>query len=456
MFLLEQSLTKAQLADAGFHVRTRIGRFSSDMRFHVLGLGPIGQLVAFHLRRSLSPKHDISLMFKTAPLAKRARNLPLHIEFEGVVNSVSGFQTETSYNPRIQDTDETEEVTESGNDKLPASRQNGFVLPAHNVYNSGGELDQAEEAEDTPIESLFLACKAQSAYSAIRQIEHRLSPSSTIVLLQNGTLAVHEMLLQKVYPDAHSRPNFIIASNTHGAWLKHAPFHVVHAGIGQLRFGIVPNKKRDFEKSLHPQYISNNFYSKPRLQLDDIAQSSKDPEVARYRSLRNTVAVLQRLSGLGATWEPFADMQVLMRQKLVVNSVINPITAILGCHNGELFEREPGRRLAYRVCKEASLVFQKEAIANAKKGTSPSDVYVPPELSMKNLLLECENVAKVTASNTSSMLADLKKGNRFTEIEYLNGYLLTLGNRYGQPMVVTASLLDLVKLRTDIPLDTMV
>lgn len=93
------------------------------MRFHVLGLGPIGQLVAFHLRKSLSPKHDISLMFKSPLLAKRLRNLPLHIEYEGVINSISGFRTESSYNPRIKDTDEmSQEVAENGNGKLPRGK----------------------------------------------------------------------------------------------------------------------------------------------------------------------------------------------------------------------------------------------------------------------------------------------------------------------------------------------
>ena len=77
-----------------FDVHATSAALDKDMRFHVLGLGPVGQLFAFHLRRSIPVQHDITLMFKTIPLAKRMRNQPLHIEYQGVVSSMDGFETE--------------------------------------------------------------------------------------------------------------------------------------------------------------------------------------------------------------------------------------------------------------------------------------------------------------------------------------------------------------------------
>ena len=430
--------------NSGFHVPANIADSRGDMRFHVLGLGPIGQLLAFHLRRSLSPRHDVSLVFKTGALARRVRGHPLHIEYDGVVTSASGFQTEsTSFNEGLESHGELQE-----SERILRSP---VISPGSGQANENTAFG-TRDPEENRIESLFVACKAYSTLEAIKSVRRRLSPASTVVLLHNGNLATHEQLLENVFSDANERPNFILVSNTHGVWLKRAPFHTVHAGIGQLRFGIVPDGRRDFEKSLR----SGKFHKgRPRLSLDDVAYSSNDPEVARYRSLRNTVAVLQNLSGLQTKWDTFSDMQIILRQKLVVNCVINPLTAILGCQNGRIFDSDAGKRLAYRICKEASRVFRKEAIGNRDPGVEPSEVYIPPELSLNSLLHECERVATVTRGNTSSMLADLKKGRTTTEVEYLNGYLMTLGKRYNEIVPVNASLVDLLKMRAEIPLDTV-
>lgn len=408
------------------------------MRFHVLGLGPVGQLVAFNLRKTLPPRHAVSLMFKSGSYANRLRDQPLKIEHEGVVDTAKGFETESTLKDRAEyrEQQEAEELEQRQRRSSQTDRQHS-ELPA-----SGPNR----------IESLFVCTKAQSTLQAIKQIQHRLSPASTIVLVQNGNLASHEQLVEKIFTDAQKRPNFILTSNTHGTWLKAPPFHVVHAGIGRLRFGIVPDGRRDFEKGL--DVVEGK--GKPRLALDDIALSKGDPEIARYRSLRNTVAVLQKMSGLHASWDAFADIQILLRQKLAVNCVINPLTAILGCRNGVLFEDPAADRLAFRICKEAALVFKQEAIHNRRPDTPVDEVSIPEELSAQALYKECKRLAGLTAGNVSSMLADIRKGDRATEIEYLNGYLMSLASRYDEEVKLNASLLDLVKLRCSIPLDTMI
>ncbi|KAI5124098.1 hypothetical protein M0805_000912 [Coniferiporia weirii] len=430
------------------------------MRFHVLGLGPVGQLVAFHLRRSLSPKHDISLVFKTEQLAKRMRELPLHVEYDGTVSSATGFKAESTLS-HIYKMRGSHRDFEGGAGRSNAVSKGGeyrHLLPSLEIQGSMESQQDETDPGDDHIDSLIVTCKAQSTIAAVRQVQHRLSSRSTIVLLQNGNLASHEQLLQKVFKKEDERPHFILVSNTHGVWLKRGPFHVVHAGVGRLCFGIVPDGRRDFERTLRKGKSSRGTPSS-RLdsiaRLNSIAQSQDDPELERYRSLRNTVAVLQQVGALRPSWESFTDMQILLRQKLVVNSVINPLTTILGCRNGELYNHPAAHRIAFRICKEAADVFRKEAIAGAGPGVIPSDVYIPPELAVDNLMAECRRVAKLTADNTSSMLSDLKKGNKLTEIEFLNGYLLTLGARYNQLMSMNATMLDLVVLRTEIPVDTM-
>lgn len=430
------------------HATARSVEFNRDMRFHVLGLGPVGQLFAFHFRRSLSPKHSITLMFKTSPLAKNMLGRPILVERDSVLSKVSGFDTEASHQ-LYHDLEDKYSEAERAQFELETvagtGHRNELLLPSSIPPSAITEFDN--ERAKSHIDSLIVCCKAQSTHSAIKRLERRLSRESTVVLFQNGNLSVYDQLVKTLFKDEETRPNFILVSNTHGAWLKRPPFHIVHAGIGKIRFGIVPNGTRDFEKSYYAET------GKRTLNLDDIAETDRDPEVARYRSLRNTVAVLQGLSDLYATWEPFSNIQVHLRQKLVVNCVVNPITAIIGCRNGYLYDNHSATRIARQICNEAETVFRKELIANSD--SSQEQIDLPKELLAKNLLNEVRQVIRATGPNMSSMLVDLKKGNMITEIDFLNGHLQELAVRYNVDAPVNAALYDLMKLRMSIPIDTI-
>ncbi|OBZ79530.1 hypothetical protein A0H81_01220 [Grifola frondosa] len=96
-------------------------------------------------------------------------------------------------------------------------------------------------------------------------------------------------------------------------------------GIGAIELGIIPD----------PSARLRGLYAQPRyprpeqkLQLDDIMSPTEANPDLRYQSLRNTIAALTNAEGLNATWRPL-DVQMAMRRKVVVNSIINPITALL-------------------------------------------------------------------------------------------------------------------------------
>ena len=74
-----------------------------------------------------------------------------------------------------------------------------------------------------------------------------------------------------------------------------------------------------------------------------------------YRSLRNAVATLSNLSGLNTTWKPIAHVKTAMKHKLVVNSVVNPLMALLGCRNSDLLESAKVRKIIKCVCAGACL-----------------------------------------------------------------------------------------------------
>ncbi|KAF8640851.1 hypothetical protein AX17_000499 [Amanita inopinata Kibby_2008] len=311
------------------------------------------------------------------------------------------------------------------------------------------------------IESLIITTKAHQTYPAIRKLLPRISSDATIVLLQNG-MGVYEHLIHDIFRNKERRPHFVLAANTHGAYRKDANT-IVHAAVGSIQFGIVPDPVgRDFEAGYHDESIS-----KPErfLRLTDIEKPSDDPAGKRYQSLRVTVAALMLLEQLNVSWKPISEVQLAMRRKLVVNAVINPLTAIMGCRNGDIFTTRAAASIMNSVCQESSDVFAAQHRAETQnwldelpsQGIDPESAEIgrlPLGLTPSNLRKEVWRVAQATRGNISSMLSDVRLG-RPTEIDYINGYLLRLGSMYSIDMPATATLMNLVKMRSSIPLDQM-
>jgi 2-dehydropantoate 2-reductase len=131
----------------------------------------------------------------------------------------------------------------------------------------------------------------------------------------------------------------------------------------------------------------------------------------------------------------------------------------MGCRNGELLETTEARKIINRICSEAAHAFALQAQAQEEGSDKEKQANVrmrlgrvSPGLTSRALEEECLRVIKVTAANTSSMLSDIRSGS-YTEINYMNGYLVGLGRSFGLQMTTTRTLLNLVKLRTAIPLD---
>jgi 2-dehydropantoate 2-reductase len=375
----------------------------------------------------------------------------LKVEREGVVTTSKAFRSEVFEAPRQLRYEKR--VANSLTRETPTSEK-------ANSLSSKAKGISPECIQHTllPIESLVVAIKAYTVVDSVKALVPRLTPNSTIVLLHNG-MGVYERLVEDVFRNPEQRPHFIVAVNDHGAWNKDI-FHTVHAGVGAITFGIVADPRgRNFEASFAGEDIPAREWV-PSL---DSIMSPQEGDDSPYRSLRNTVATLSNLSGLNAAWKPISHVETAMKRKLVVNSVINPLTALLGCRNGELLESAHARKIIKRVCHEAARAFamqvqqeegswdDREKEARIRSGFGRT----PPGLSAQALEEECLRVINVTAGNISSMLSDVRAGS-YTEIDFMNGYLLGLGRSFGLNMPTTTTLLNLIKLRTTIPLDRLV
>lgn len=125
-------------------------------------------------------------------------------------------------------------------------------------------------------------------------------------------------------------------------------------------------------------------------------------------------------------WE-WLDEDALRRRrwvKLVQNSIINPLTALAGIPNGRL-PRHPLFAFAAPLAGEARAVAEREGVA-----LSP------------NLVDEVAHLARATARNRSSMLQDVLRG-RPTEIDAINGYIVSTGHKHGVRCPTHEALLQL-------------
>ncbi|MCK7460432.1 ketopantoate reductase family protein [Idiomarina aminovorans] len=130
---------------------------------------------------------------------------------------------------------------------------------------------------------------------------------------------------------------------------------------------------------------------------------------------------------LQATFPPLVFEQELSEKrwlKLIINCVINPLTAIHQCVNGELLKDKWQEQLY-------NLVVEAVAVANSQNVSFTRD----------NCYREVLRVAQETASNHSSMLQDIKQQKR-TEIQQLTGYLIKTGESAGIATPTHQALLD--------------
>jgi 2-dehydropantoate 2-reductase len=131
------------------------------------------------------------------------------------------------------------------------------------------------------------------------------------------------------------------------------------------------------------------------------------------------------LSGAGLDCRVSPDIGTDVWHKLVVNCVVNPITAILGCEVGGIAnpQLEPLKRL---VIDECIAVAASEGMTFAVDFMQEIDDFFRP------------------SHNIASMLQDLRRG-RPTEIDYMNNAVAALGAQHGVQCPVNGALSAIIK-----------
>lgn len=164
-----------------------------------------------------------------------------------------------------------------------------------------------------------------------------------------------------------------------------------------------------------------------------LAKAGGDGTLSIERHVR-LEPLLQAMRHAGFRIELVPDARGLIWSKLVVNSAINPLTAILRVPNGQLLERPAARRLLGALARETAAVARAEHIQLA----SPDPVDL------------VEAVARGTAANHSSMFQDIQRGAP-TEIDAICGAVTRAGLQHGVPTPLNSACWQLVEAIAEVP-----
>lgn len=231
------------------------------------------------------------------------------------------------------------------------------------------------------IERLIVATKAFSVSRVLEKWGACLTSNARIYFLQNG----RNFASDDDIPDSIRR---LVVVNTGFSAYRDGEHGVVQTGFAPLWVG-------------------------------DEAGSADPPDARVVEDLEVLVA-----AGLPVQWTPKVVNQRWL--KMAVNAVINPLTVLFNCANGELLEDAKALDLLGRLSSESGALFEAMEIP-----ASGDEVHS-----------SIQETLAATARNYSSMLQDYQRGTGDHELDFINLPLLNAAAKHGVDMPTHEEIYD--------------
>lgn len=256
-----------------------------------------------------------------------------------------------------------------------------------------GIFTSAQEAKNLKIDLVIVSVKAYDTETVISQIKTFLN-DVTVLLAQNG-YGNYEIATSLL-----GRERVVLSRIIFGVKLIDTGFAEVTVFGGEVIIG-QPDRAIPDEK------------------LEEIAEVFSNAGIPTKVS-QNVYAVL---------WD-----------KIIYNSALNPLGAILECTYGELAENEETRSIMNKIIEE---IFNVSKIREIKLNWQTPEDYIR---------YFYEKLIPPTRSHFPSMYYDIKQGKK-TEIDALNGAVVRLAKEAGISASVNETITNLIKAKEKIRSD---
>ncbi len=263
---------------------------------------------------------------------------------------------------------------------IQAIKKNGLTIHGKTSLNVKIKAESSADYVTFQPDFLILTVKSYDTESAILQAKKIITNDTIVLSLQNGLDNIEKI-------SKHINSEKIIAGTTTNGAFFSEPGIIKHTGKGMTVLGELNSKKTK--------------------RLDNIVKLFNEAGIKTVESKN----ILKNIWG-----------------KAIINSSINPLTAIFQCKNGQLSENLILENLLELICKESVSIAKADGI----------------ELSYSNMLAKTKEVIKNTSDNYSSMLQSVLNRKK-TEIDTINGKLIEIGKKYKVSTLINEILVYCVK-----------
>jgi 2-dehydropantoate 2-reductase len=270
------------------------------------------------------------------------------------------------YGAFLSTVDDNEVILVGRDPHISAIRSNGLVIRGvmgERVFRLDAEDDASDVRE---ADLILLTTKTYDAISAINTAKHLVESGAYILIIQNG------LGTEKLVAEALHTTRVLRATTCMGA-LRTTPGVVTATGCGLTELGSRYPENQEFVNRMTNMLKACGF---------DV-RSSTNIE--------------------GVVWT-----------KTLVNCGINPVGALTGLTNGEVYKNPKLRKLVVQLIEEAVKIVKALGV----------------ELTTDDPVRYALGTAKATGNNVNSMLQDIMACKR-TEIDSITGEIIRLGKELG-------------------------
>jgi len=227
---------------------------------------------------------------------------------------------------------------------------------------------------------LVITVKSYDTEGAIKEAKSIIGDNTIVVSLQNGLDNIEKI-------EKHvNRERLVACITTHGVVFS-KPGLIKHTGVGKTVLGGLS-----------------------------------------IRNTQNAVGIAKMLNDVGIKTTVSNDVVKEIWIKAIVNSSINPLTALFNCKNGYVLENPILENILEKICGESTSIAITEGI----------------NVSYDDMIRNTKEVIRDTANNYSSMLQSIQQGKQ-TEIDSINGVLLEVGRKHGLESLMNELLVYSIK-----------